>query len=178
MTRFPLLIATLLMVLPVSTDSASTVCVADPDPPAYYRFELVTTKRVPGSGEATGETAVSFKTTPFGISLAPDGSYAYDIDIEIVGLRTPKKGGYVAWITTPSIDQIKRIGRLDESNRIAGSVDWNKFLVVITLEAEPDKKADMWTGPIALRGISRSGLMHTMAGHGPFENEPCAVYGY
>ena len=36
----------------------------------------------------------------------------------------------------------------------------------------------MWTGPIVIRGMSRSGMMHTMAGHGPFEEENCAAYGY
>jgi len=36
----------------------------------------------------------------------------------------------------------------------------------------------MWTGPVVMRGMSRSGLMHTMAGHGAFEQENCAAYGY
>jgi len=26
--------------------------------------------------------------------------------------------------------------------------------------------------------VSRSGLMHTMAGHGAFQQENCAAYGY
>jgi hypothetical protein len=29
-----------------------------------------------------------------------------------------------------------------------------------------------------MRGMSRSGMMHTMAGHGPFQQENCARYGY
>jgi hypothetical protein len=29
-----------------------------------------------------------------------------------------------------------------------------------------------------MRGMSRSGRMHTLAGHGPFEAEPCAKYGF
>ena len=44
--------------------------------------------------------------------------------------------------------------------------------------AAGEEPGAMWTGPVVSRGMSRSGLMHTMAGHGPFETEPCAVYGY
>jgi hypothetical protein len=42
-----------------------------------------------------------------------------------------------------------------------------------------DKSAtDIWKGPVVMRGMSRSGLMHTLAGHGPYEKEPCAKYGF
>ncbi|MDZ7808701.1 MAG: hypothetical protein U5K71_16570 [Gracilimonas sp.] len=62
---------------------------------------------------------------------------------------------------------------------MSGVVDWNKYIVVITLEEEvPAKNTNMWSGSIAFRGLSRSGLMHTMAGHGPFAQEPCAKFGY
>ena len=70
-----------------------------------------------------------------------------------------------------------RIGTLDDTHRIRGEVAWNKFLVVVSLEDEPDAVA-RWSGPIVLRGLSRSGMMHTMAGHGPYSSEPCATYGY
>ena len=156
----------------------SLVCPADPDPPAYYKFDLVTTKRVPGSGRASGVGAVSYKATPFGISLGVDGSYHYKLDISIENLQPAKRGGYVAWITTPNLDNVKHIGKLEDNHRFQTTTEWNKFLVVISLEDDPDAESPKWKGPIVLRGISRSGLMHTMAGHGPYENEPCAIYGY
>ena len=53
-----------------------------------------------------------------------------------------------------------------------------EILVVITLEAGDDPSAQRWSGPIAFRGMSRSGLMHTMAGHGALQQENCAAYGY
>ena len=55
---------------------------------------------------------------------------------------------------------------------------WNKFLVFVTLEPAEATGEARWQGPVVMRGLSRSGLMHTMAGHGPYEQEPCAVYGY
>ena len=117
-------------------------------------------------------------TSPFGISLASDGSYRYRLDIKVNKLRPPRKGHYVVWVTTPDLDQVVRVGVLPDNHTIRGIVEWNKFLVVITLEPDEAGDAEIWSGPIVLRGVSRSGLMHTMAGHGPFEDEPCALYGY
>jgi hypothetical protein len=52
----------------------------------------------------------------------------------------------------------------------------NMFLVFHTAEA--DRVVQRWTGPVLLRGSSPSGRMHSMAGHGPFVGEPCAVIGF
>lgn len=152
-------------------------CAPDPDPPEYYAIPLVTTKNVPGTAYTRGTADVTFAPSPFGIAVSPDGSYAYDVHVAIPDLREPGQGRYVAWVTTTQVDQIRRLGEL-ENGRITGRVDWNKFLVVITLESDPDPSAERWSGPIAFRGMSRSGKMHTMAGHGPFEEEKCATYGY
>ena len=84
----------------------------------------------------------------------------------------------MALVTTTEIDQIARIGTLDDDLRATGTVDWNKFIVVVTLEAEDDPTATMWKGPIVFRGMSRSGMMHTMIGHGALQQENCAAYGY
>ena len=121
-------------------------------PPDYYTIDLVSTKRIPGSGQAVGKGEVSYLSSPFGISLSPDGSYRYKLDVSIDKLRPPKKGHYVVWITTPDIDQVKKVGVLPENHKISGVVEWNKFLVVITLEPEKDEQGEIWTGPIVLRG--------------------------
>ena len=147
--------------------------------PDYYAFPVVTTRNLPGTGLARGSAEVAFRgESPFVVSLAGDGSYAYDIEIRLEGMRAPRRGTLVAWVTTPQLDRVKRLGPLDEHLRAAGTVAWNKFLVVVTLEATDDPTATGWSGPIAFRGMSRSGMMHTMAGHGPFQQENCAAYGY
>ena len=148
------------------------------DPPEYYDFPIVSTRRVPGTGQATGVGQVSFVPSPFGLALAADGSYMYDLTLSSARLATARDSEYVVWVTTPTLDQVRLMGTLDEQGGIQGRVEWNKFLVVVTLEARPDAEATMWSGPIVMRGMSRSGMMHTMAGHGPFETENCAVYGY
>jgi hypothetical protein len=84
----------------------------------------------------------------------------------------------VAWVTTPDLDEISRLGTLDQNFQASGSVAWNQFIVVITLEEAGDPEAPMWSGPVVFRGLSRSGMMHTMAGHGALQQENCAAYGY
>ena len=50
--------------------------------------------------------------------------------------------------------------------------------IVITLEADDHPDAETWSGPVVFRGMSRSGMMHTMVGHGALQQENCAAYGY
>lgn len=146
--------------------------------PEYYQFPMVSTRRVPGTGNATGVGEVAFAQSPFGVALAGDGSYDYDFTVRFERLRLPRSGTFVVWATTPELDQVVLAGELADPVSFSGKVAWNKFLVVVTLEPAFDPDATMWTGPIVIRGMSRSGMMHTMAGHGPFEEENCAAYGY
>ncbi len=155
--------------------SACTV----PDGPEYYAFELFTTRNVPGTGAARAIAELSVAgNSPFSISLGPDGSYVYDVSVSVERMRAPRNGRLVAWVTTTEIDHIERIGTLDEDLRATGKVDWNKFIVVVTLESGDDPNQTMWSGPIVFRGMSRSGMMHTMIGHGALQQENCSAYGY
>jgi hypothetical protein len=162
---------------PRSVTPSDAVC-AWTDPPEYYKIDLVPTRRVPAARRAVGVGHVTFAASPFGIALSPEGHYVYDLSITIDNLKPPPEGVYVAWISTPNLDQIKRLGALDDAMAIRGTVTWNKYLVIITLEPSDDASSKRWQGPVVLRGMSRSGLMHTMAGHGPFQQEPCATFGY
>lgn len=138
----------------------------------------MTTGRVPGAGRASGVGEVTFPSSPFGVALAEDGSYRYDFTLRIERLAPARAGAYVVWTTTPELDQVALAGPLPDPARFEGHVAWNKFLVVVTLEPAFDPAATTWTGPVVMRGMSRSGMMHTMAGHGAFEEEKCAAYGY
>lgn len=148
------------------------------DAPAYYAFPVVSTRRLPGTGLAAGLGEVTFPDSPFGITLADDGSYVLDVWLSVERLMAPREGVYVGWLTTPDLDKVERIGSLAEGGPLRGRAQWNKFLLVVTLEPADDPGAAMWTGPVVMRGMSRSGQMHTMAGHGAFEQENCAAYGY
>lgn len=144
----------------------------------YYAIELVTTQKIPGTGQAKGKAVMSFEQSPFGISISQNGTFVHKLSIQITNLPEPKDASYVAWITTTNLDKISMLGVLDENLRTSGTVEWNKYLVVITKEASTKNRSSIWQGPIVMRGMSKSGYMHTMAGHGPFARENCAKYGY
>ncbi|MDX1429774.1 MAG: hypothetical protein R3282_05780 [Rhodothermales bacterium] len=148
-----------------------------PDPPAYYRIDLVPTGRVPGTAQVEGFGDILFSPSPFAVTVTPNGSYSYGIHVTLRNLRYRGEGHFVVWVATSDLRQVRRLGTLDETLSLKGSVDWNKFLLFVTLEPT-DEPTERWTGPVVVRGLSRSGLMHTMAGHGPFSREPCATYGY
>ena len=155
------------------------MCVApDTESPVFYRVELVTTKRLPGSGMATGVGEITFTPSPFGVNLTPDGDYLQDVAISVTGLKPPATGSYVAWVTTPGLDRITRLGVLGADGKVRGQVEFNKFLLVVSHEEDDGSSSKRWKGPIALRGMSRSGAMHTSAGHGPFVVENCTGYGF
>lgn len=144
----------------------------------YYAIELVTTGRVPGTGRANGVAYQTAEVSPFfGVGIAPTGEYVYNLAIQAEGLRPLVQGSWVAWATDADVREIVRLGPLDENLRVSGQVRRNKFLVVITREPGGEPTAT-WQGPIIMRGMSRSGRMHTLAGHGPFQAEPCAKYGF
>jgi len=162
------------------TTRSASYCVSVPPGPEYYAFELFTTRNVPGTGLARGFAEIQVAgSSPFSVSLAPDGSYVYEVRVGLDRMKQPARGRLVAWIATPEIDRVERIGTLDASLHATGTVRWNKFLVVITLEPEgAPETAGTWSGPVAFRGMSRSGMMHTMVGHGALQQENCAAYGY
>lgn len=161
---------------PSAATSVPAACISEP--PAYYAVDLVTTRNIPATGRARGTAHVTFASSPYGVALAPDGSFLYDVRLQLADMKAPARGVLVGWITTPEVDRIHRLGALDGGLAVQGRVAWNKFLVVVTLEESDDPAAETWSGPIVMRGMSRSGMMHTMAGHGPFEQERCAKYGY
>jgi len=154
-----------------------TVCVAT-DPPLYYAIDLVSTKKLPGTRLASGTVDMTFQASPFGIAVGSGGHYRYALNGRIEKIKPPREGVYVVWLSTPDLDQVRLVGPLDETMTFEGAVDWQKFLVIVTLEKSFDPAQTRWQGPVALRGLSRSGMMHTMAGHGPFQSEPCAFFGY
>lgn len=144
---------------------------------AYYGIDLVSTKRVQGTGNARGLAKVTFSESPYGVAVTNDGSYVHDIALSLERMKLPKEGVLTAWVARSDLSEVERLGVFDDAFQVSGRVAWNRFLVVVTLESSSEP-GDLWSGPVVLRGMSRSGMMHTMAGHGPFEKEPCAKYGF
>lgn len=116
---------------------------------------------------ASGWMELVMPPSPFGVTVAGDGRTVYDVTVAATSFRRRDGRHYVAWAVTPDLDRVLRLGVLDREGRATGRVAWNKFLVLVTEEAVPD--GDRWAGSVLLTGLSPSGLLHTMRGHGIFE---------
>ncbi|HEX6938266.1 MAG TPA: hypothetical protein VF158_02560 [Longimicrobiales bacterium] len=139
-----------------------------PDP---YAIRLVPTAHANG---ASGTVRLAFSASPFGVSVTRDGHHAYDAVLTVADLPATGGAALVAWVATPALDRVHKLGALDRDGRVEGRIRFNKFLIFVT--AEPSADVDRWSGPILLRGISPSGRMHSLAGHGPFAGEPCGTW--
>ena len=168
---------------PVSADVPDPVvriCMAAPDAAAtadYYDIRMAPTSRAPG---AVGYVTKTFAQSPFGIAVSVDGRYIYDVHLAVDGLRGPPKVEYTVWVAPPDLSPIVRLGVLDEDFELMGQVVFNKFIMFVTAEQpgswdpkNTERPGNAWAGPILMQGISRSGLMHSASGHGPFEVENC-----
>ena len=138
--------------------------------PDLYTFALAPTAHANG---ASATARLRFAASPFGVAVTRDGRHTYALTLETRGLRNPAGTVAVVWAATPELDRVERLGTLDASGALRGRVAMNKFLLFVTAEASAD--VERWSGPILLRGIAPSGRMHSMAGHGPFEGEPCGA---
>jgi len=140
---------------------------------------LITPEVVPLSGTQSapgsrGSMTLTQPGSPFEITVDEGGFQTFDIEIQVDQLRRRRGAVYVAWAAKPELDEWTQLGTLGEDNRLAARVAWNQFLVFVSEEATAD--VERWQGPIVLTGLSPSGRLHTMAGHGPFEAMNCQLY--
>ena len=140
---------------------------------------LLTPEMVPLSGTQSapgsrGTMTLTQPGSPFEITVDPGGFQTFDLTIQVDQLRRRRGAVYVVWAAKPELDEYVQLGTLSEDNRLVGQVGWNQFLVFVSEEASAD--IERWQGPIVLTGLSPSGRLHTMAGHGPFEDVSCQQY--
>lgn len=132
----------------------------------YVTVEMEPTGRIPGV-EGCGRLAIEW--SPFGIAVTPDGHVRYRIDLYLRGLDRPPRDGnpvtYIAWAVTPDLDQVQRIG-IVEDGRTRGSVWFNQYLVVVTAEDTPDVQS--MGSRIVIRGPSPTGWMEPFQHHDPY----------
>ena len=142
-----------------------TLGVSSSEPP---RFRLASTDKAP---QARGWVELTPAVSPFSISVSQDGRIVYDLEITVHGLPPVSYvgdyAGYEAWLTTPNLDVVRRLGTIHNDSTIHGSADWNKFTVIVT--AEPAKVGQKWSGAVVMVGRSPSSLMQSFADH-PFYN--------
>ncbi len=143
----------------------TTLGFTTPGPP---RFRLAGTGKAP---RAAGWVELTPAMSPFALAVSRDGRIVYDLDITTHDLPPVAwlgdYAGYQAWLASPNLDVVRRLGAIRNDSVLHATADWNKFTVVVT--AEPEKVGEKWSGAIVLVGRSPSSLMRSFADH-PFYN--------
>lgn len=129
-----------------------------------YDIQLQNTPKTPN---ARGTARLVFAESPFGVAVTADGHASYDVRLSVSGLPEPSALGpykaYVAWGVTTDLKQWRRLGPVGNGESTVGTVDFNKFLLVVA--AESDSAATKHTGAVALSGTSPSGWLQTFLSH-------------
>ena len=132
------------------------------------RFRLASTDKAP---QARGWVQLVPAVSPFSIAVSRDGRIVYDLEITVHGLPPVSYvgdyAGYEAWLATPNLDVVRRLGTIHNDSTLHADADWNKFTVIVT--AEPAKVGQKWSGAVVMVGRSPSSLMQSFADH-PFYN--------
>jgi FtsP/CotA-like multicopper oxidase with cupredoxin domain len=120
-----------------------------------YCIELVP---VPGIPEAAGRIELAYLPNPFTIAARPDGRLRYQPVAYLTRLPAPKSLGaftrYVAWVSSPTMDTVVRLGPVANGTTPLSPIDLEKFVVLVTAEASGDGAEPR--GRIVLRGQSPS----------------------
>jgi FtsP/CotA-like multicopper oxidase with cupredoxin domain len=122
--------------------------------------DLYCIELVPAVGVRSGAGRVELGRTagPFTVDVTADGHLRYTPAITLSGLARPSSLGrysvYVAWVASPTMDDIKRLGVVDNGRTVLPPIALDKFVILIS--AEPSPASREMTGRIVLRGMSPS----------------------
>lgn len=160
---------------PLPTPPAPGTVSDGPPPPAWDLrcIELLPTAR---GGEASGMVTLTRPPSPFAVTVTPDGRHRWNLEARISGLGEPADLGdftaWVAWATPLTLDPVVRLGEVENGTVGLGAVDFSKYLIWITAEADPATTER--AGPLVLRGRSPSSRMEA---HDLLANSPSATQG-
>jgi suppressor of ftsI len=120
-----------------------------------YCIDLLPTADFAG---ASGAVELRRVGVPFGAAVTPDGLPMWDAHATLSGLPPlPGPRAYVAWVSTPTFDQPRRLGTVRNGRVKLGRVALNAFVVLISVERSARVTAR--AGRIVLRGMSAATLM-------------------
>jgi len=114
-----------------------------------YCIDLIA---APGARGASGQVELSQPAGPFTVGVTPDGRSRYDLIGRVSGLAPGAT--YVAWVMTPTLDTIIKLGAVSRGIFLGRDIALNKFVVLVT--AERNARARAPSERIVLRGQSPS----------------------
>ena len=108
------------------------------------------------------------------MAVTVDGRAIYDVQVDASGLPDPATLGafstYVAWAASTDLAEWHRLGAVKNGSSVVGQIDLNKFLLVITAEADSTPRTH--AGPTVLHGTSPSGWLQSFLSHPLFRGLP------
>ena len=120
-----------------------------------YCIELIAAPRIAG---ASGRVELAMRTGPFTVDVTASGVLRFSPVITLEGLPIPASLGpyssYVAWVATPVMDPVQRLGEVRNGRAQLPAIVLDKFIILVTAERSATVTAP--TGRIVLRGASPS----------------------
>jgi suppressor of ftsI len=116
---------------------------------------------VPGLDGLVGTIELRRAASPFGVAVTADGHHRFELSLVAENLPDPRSLGafttFVAWVTTPTLSPMRKLGEVKSGRTELGEVSLDKFLVLVTAEASAGVAER--AGRIVMRGTSPSMLM-------------------
>ena len=120
-----------------------------------YCIELIAS---PGTPDVAGRVELGLGTGPFTVAVTVDGLLRYRPTLVLDRLPAPSRLGaftrYVAWIASPAMYPMVRLGEVRNGRTPLPMIDEEKFVVLVSAEGATDAPGPR--GPVVLRGQSPS----------------------
>lgn len=120
-----------------------------------YCIELIPAPRTSG---VSGRVGLVTRPMVFTVDVAGSGAMRFNPLIDLAGLPAPSTLGpyssYVAWVATPLMDQVIRLGEVRNGRTQLPAITLDKFVIIVT--AESSISALSPSGRSVLRGESPS----------------------
>ena len=133
------LFLTLALALAPSRQPLPSLCDGPVSPLApsrdLYCIELIPAPRVAG---ASGRVALLMRPGPFTVDVTASGVLRFSPVITLEGLPAPASLGpystYVAWVATPVMYPVLRLGEVRNGRAQLPEIDLDKFVILVTAE--------------------------------------------
>jgi suppressor of ftsI len=123
-----------------------------------YDLYCVRLAAAPAYAGAAGIAELTHVATPFGVAVSRDGEHQYRFVLTLTGLPALDGLGpdasYVAWLTTPQLTPMIKLGAVRNGRTELRTGGFNKFIILVSAERRPtviDRE-----GRLVLRGMSAS----------------------
>ena len=133
---------------------------------ATEMVDLQTTGKI---AMASGSISLKPVMSPFGIAVTAEGRGIFEATTTVRNLPDAASLGaqfntYVLWVASPSLDQVRNLGVINNGVPVSARVDFVKMMYMVTAEPAANAKGTNFKGAIVLVGRSASARVQNLAG--------------